>query len=233
MGATLELWPKQATQPRPVFSTFVLTVSDAKHKVYGSAVTFYESFPEEQLTDEQKEALGYESDGESRLNVNKSICLLSHWPFSYTFDKWLHFLYVGVPFGNHERVTVLFDPVESSCERRAPSYPRRTLRPAAAGRGAIPRAENFDPADAGQQGSRHTDTAGGFAAAAERRGLPAAVAQFGIGKQPACAAVGADRAENTDSLPQAGYSNCGRGSRFHFAVSLQVAVSVHPVVSVR
>lgn len=33
MGATLEMWPKQASQPKPVFSTFVLTVSDATDKV--------------------------------------------------------------------------------------------------------------------------------------------------------------------------------------------------------
>lgn len=33
MGATLEVWPVTARQPDPVFSTFVLTVSDAAHKV--------------------------------------------------------------------------------------------------------------------------------------------------------------------------------------------------------
>lgn len=95
MGATLELWPKEATHPKPVFSTFVLTVSDAKHKVYGSAITFYETYPEDKVNDEQKEILNYQSDSESVLYVNKSICLLSHWPFSYTFDKWLSFLYVN------------------------------------------------------------------------------------------------------------------------------------------
>lgn len=58
MGATLELWPAEAGKPRPVFSTFVLTVSDAKHKVYGSALTFYEEFPVEQITEEQKSLLG-------------------------------------------------------------------------------------------------------------------------------------------------------------------------------
>lgn len=44
MGANLESWPNDATCPPPVFSTFVLTVSDATHKVYGSAVTFYEKY---------------------------------------------------------------------------------------------------------------------------------------------------------------------------------------------
>lgn len=99
MGATLELWPKEATQPKPVFSTFVLTVSDAKHKVYGSAVTFYETYPVEKINDEQKELLNYNQfDSDCVLHVNKSICLLSHWPFSYTFDKWLSFLYVNIYF---------------------------------------------------------------------------------------------------------------------------------------
>jgi hypothetical protein len=33
MGATVESWPAEAAQPKPVFSTFVLTVSDASEKV--------------------------------------------------------------------------------------------------------------------------------------------------------------------------------------------------------
>ena len=42
MGATIECWPKVAYKPKPVFSTFVLTVADAAQKIYGSAITFYE-----------------------------------------------------------------------------------------------------------------------------------------------------------------------------------------------
>lgn len=95
MGATLEVWPTEAAQPKPVFSTFVLTVSDAKHKVYGAAVTFYESYSEENVTEEQKEQLGYKENSGTVLHVNKSICVLSHWPFSDTFEKWLTFLYVS------------------------------------------------------------------------------------------------------------------------------------------
>lgn len=34
MGATLEWWPINAATPKPVFSTFVLTVSDAAEKVW-------------------------------------------------------------------------------------------------------------------------------------------------------------------------------------------------------
>lgn len=96
MGATLELWPQEASQPRPVFSTFVLTVSDAKHKVYGSALTFYETFPASRLTEEQVKELGYDSKSNYVLNANKSICVLSHWPFSDTFERWLSFLYVSI-----------------------------------------------------------------------------------------------------------------------------------------
>jgi hypothetical protein len=33
MGCTLERWPFSAQQPTPIFSTFVLTVSDAAEKV--------------------------------------------------------------------------------------------------------------------------------------------------------------------------------------------------------
>lgn len=42
MGATVECWPKVACKPKPVFSTFVLTVADAAQKMYGSAIMFYE-----------------------------------------------------------------------------------------------------------------------------------------------------------------------------------------------
>lgn len=33
MGASLEVWPPEASQPATVFSTFILTVSDAAEKV--------------------------------------------------------------------------------------------------------------------------------------------------------------------------------------------------------
>ncbi|KAF5279524.1 hypothetical protein FQR65_LT03346 [Abscondita terminalis] len=100
MGATLELWPEKATQPNPVFSTFILTVSDAKYKVYGSAVTFYEKFDEMLLTKEQKELLDYSNSEGYALHVNKSICVLSHWPFSDAFEKWLLYLY-NIASSNH------------------------------------------------------------------------------------------------------------------------------------
>ncbi|XP_045468065.1 DENN domain-containing protein Crag [Harmonia axyridis] len=108
MGATLEVWPKEASRPKPVYSSFVLTVSDAKLKIYGSAITFYEEFPKNQLTKEQKEILEYEDDSDKVLNVNKSICVLSHWPFSDTFMSWLYFLY-DVVCGNKPQLV----PIES------------------------------------------------------------------------------------------------------------------------
>ncbi|XP_059061581.1 DENN domain-containing protein Crag isoform X2 [Achroia grisella] len=95
MGATLELWPNLAAQPKPVFSTFVLTVADATDKVYGSAVTFYESFPHAQLTEQQAETLGWRtgvSHSTHSLHANKCICLLSRWPFSDTFERWLLYI---------------------------------------------------------------------------------------------------------------------------------------------
>src|ERR1700710_3015077 len=65
MCATIESWPKIAIQPRPVFSTFVLTVADATEKIYGAATTFYEEYPEEKLSEEQKEGLGISLPGDS------------------------------------------------------------------------------------------------------------------------------------------------------------------------
>lgn len=64
--------------------------------MYGSAITFYEPYNEDQLTDEQIEQLQLPEDadpGDYTYNVNKCICLLSHWPFFDTFEQFLLFLY--------------------------------------------------------------------------------------------------------------------------------------------
>ncbi|XP_045776028.1 DENN domain-containing protein Crag isoform X2 [Maniola jurtina] len=95
MGGTLELWPNNAASPKPVFSTFVLTVADATDKVYGSAVTFYESYPHTHLSESQMEQLGWRagvSHSSHSLHANKCICLLSRWPFSDTFERWLLYI---------------------------------------------------------------------------------------------------------------------------------------------
>ncbi|CAH0399446.1 unnamed protein product [Chilo suppressalis] len=95
MGATLELWPNNAVTPKPVFSTFVLTVADATDKVYGSAVTFYESYPYTQLSESQMEQLGWRagvSQNTHSVHINKCVCLLSRWPFSDTFERWLLYI---------------------------------------------------------------------------------------------------------------------------------------------
>ncbi|XP_037292276.1 DENN domain-containing protein Crag isoform X2 [Manduca sexta] len=95
MGATLELWPNNAASPKPVFSTFVLTVADATEKVYGSAVTFYESYPYTQLTETQMELLGWRagvSHNTHSVHAIKCVCLLSRWPFSETFERWLLYI---------------------------------------------------------------------------------------------------------------------------------------------
>ncbi|RWS26767.1 DENN domain-containing protein 4C-like protein, partial [Leptotrombidium deliense] len=95
MGATVECWPKSCLQPRPLFSKFVLT-SDSASKVYGAAITFYEAYAEKKLTENQKIQLGYETEEDSdnkTLNVIKSICILSRWPFFDTFERLLYFLY--------------------------------------------------------------------------------------------------------------------------------------------
>ncbi|XP_049530518.1 DENN domain-containing protein Crag isoform X1 [Anopheles darlingi] len=103
MGTTLETWPhvpggdgKMKRKPiQPIFSTFVLTVNDGTYKVYGSALTFYEDFDDSTLNQQQKDLLewGTESPKTHSLHVNKSICILSRWPFGDTFEKWLQFLH--------------------------------------------------------------------------------------------------------------------------------------------
>ncbi|XP_071576670.1 DENN domain-containing protein Crag isoform X4 [Temnothorax nylanderi] len=139
MGATIECWPKVACKPKPVFSTFVLTVADAAQKIYGSAITFYEELQMEPDTSNCKnnqeimdtvennknsadnmeitkdkpqvkmkfkrsgilkklsilelERLQYTDPASQSLNISKSICILSHWPFFDTFEKFLVFLH--------------------------------------------------------------------------------------------------------------------------------------------
>lgn len=105
MCATIECWPKIAQQPRPVFSTFVLTLADGTEKIYGAAVTFYEKYPEERLNEEQMAALGVDNPGDKdtkSIHVNKCICLLSHYPFFDSFRTFLYYLTAMCRSGPHE-----------------------------------------------------------------------------------------------------------------------------------
>ncbi|XP_047738254.1 DENN domain-containing protein Crag isoform X2 [Hyalella azteca] len=107
MGATLESWPPQTKVPEPVFSTFVLTVtspqSDQVDKVYCAGVTFYERYDHAKLSLEQATQLKLkEHDGFNNLvYTNKSICLLSLWPFFDTFETFLKYLHQMVHSGPH------------------------------------------------------------------------------------------------------------------------------------
>ncbi|XP_074533081.1 C-myc promoter-binding protein isoform X2 [Halichoeres trimaculatus] len=97
MGATIECWPAHTKQSLPVFSTFVLTGASAE-KVYGAAIQFYEPYSDESLSESQRSQLGLPSsdlgsDGTRSVYSNKSICLLSHWPFFQSFRSFLTFLY--------------------------------------------------------------------------------------------------------------------------------------------
>lgn len=93
-GATIELWPIETAQPKPVFSTFVLT-SGLAQKVYGSAISFYERYDESHLTEDQKSRLGLTSDNAPKFRTYavKSICILSRWPFFDCFREFLIFLH--------------------------------------------------------------------------------------------------------------------------------------------
>ncbi|XP_058503689.1 DENN domain-containing protein 4B-like isoform X2 [Solea solea] len=98
MGVTVESWPLNTKYQLPVFSTFVLT-SASGDKVYGAAIQFYESFQRELLSERQSVRLGLLSVVDRRpitsrsLQVKKSICVLSHWPFFNVFQKFLTFIY--------------------------------------------------------------------------------------------------------------------------------------------
>lgn len=101
MGTTLEAWPHVPKSPAkreaiaPIFSTFVLTTNDGTYKVYGSALTFYENFNERYLTEQQKEFFDWDNpdiSGSHSLHVNKSICILSNYPFGDSFERWLMFI---------------------------------------------------------------------------------------------------------------------------------------------
>ncbi|KAM3870268.1 LOW QUALITY PROTEIN: C-myc promoter-binding protein [Diretmus argenteus] len=97
MGATIECWPAHTKHSLPVFSTFVLTGASGE-KVYGAAIEFYEPYSEGSLTERQRSQLGLQSadlgpDATRSIHTNKSICLLSHWPFFQSFRSFLTFLY--------------------------------------------------------------------------------------------------------------------------------------------
>ncbi|XP_078108122.1 DENN domain-containing protein 4B isoform X2 [Sander vitreus] len=98
MGVTVESWPLNTKYQLPVFSTFVLT-SASGDKVYGAAIQFYESFSRDLLSERQSVRLGLLSVVDRRpitnrsLQVKKSICVLSHWPFFTVFQKFLTFIY--------------------------------------------------------------------------------------------------------------------------------------------
>ncbi|XP_041853597.1 C-myc promoter-binding protein isoform X2 [Melanotaenia boesemani] len=97
MGAMIECWPQHTKHSLPVFSTFVLTGASGE-KVYGAAIQFYEPYSEENLSERQRSQLGLPSsdfgpDATRNVYSNKSICLLSHWPFFQSFRSFLTFLY--------------------------------------------------------------------------------------------------------------------------------------------
>ncbi|XP_073492619.1 DENN domain-containing protein 4C isoform X1 [Aquarana catesbeiana] len=106
MGATIECWAPKIKYPLPVFSTFVLTGSNAD-KVYGAAIQFYEPYPRERLSEKQMKQLGLLTAVDKKvltskiINTNKCICLLSHWPFFESFRKFLMFIYKLSVSGPH------------------------------------------------------------------------------------------------------------------------------------
>lgn len=101
LGSTIECWSKENSKVLPLLSNFILTL-DSGSIVYGVALTFYENFPLDELdtlTNAELKKLGYFSGFEQinkKLVVNKSICLLSRWPFFDLFEGFLNYLYKSV-----------------------------------------------------------------------------------------------------------------------------------------
>jgi len=101
MGANMECWPLNTTSSTTTKSTFVLTLQTGE-KVYGSAISFYEEYDEDLLSEEQKKLLKldkYKNKSERRILTNKCICLLSQWPFFEAFEKFLFFIYKRLLMG--------------------------------------------------------------------------------------------------------------------------------------
>lgn len=107
MGATIESWPMNNDKSvknvnlsdlKPVFSTFVLNVNSEDgsitKKVYGSVITFYEEFDQNNLNEEQCEMLKFNKNDPSRtLHSNKSLVILSRHPIFETYKSFLFFLF--------------------------------------------------------------------------------------------------------------------------------------------
>uniref|UniRef100_A0A1I8AET8 TRAF3-interacting protein 1 n=1 Tax=Steinernema glaseri TaxID=37863 RepID=A0A1I8AET8_9BILA len=108
MGAVIECWPEKCQPPDRNFSTFVLT-DESSTKYYGASVSFYEKY-KGKLTDEQLDKLELGGDirgqgavddstptndpaDEMTFHVNKSICIISRYPFFSAFKRFLFHVY--------------------------------------------------------------------------------------------------------------------------------------------
>ena len=103
MGATIECWPAEAMRTT-MTSAFVLTVKNFE-RVYGSVISFYEDYPEEKLTETQRQLLklnNWKSPTDRKIISKKCICLLSKWPFFDAFEKFLFFLHKRMLMGPHD-----------------------------------------------------------------------------------------------------------------------------------
>jgi hypothetical protein len=73
----------------------VLTLA-SREKVYGSAITFYEEYDEERLTEAQRKSLNlqkFRRKCDRHVFANRCVCLLSRWPFFEAFEEFLFFLH--------------------------------------------------------------------------------------------------------------------------------------------
>ncbi|KAI1733001.1 DENN (AEX-3) domain-containing protein [Ditylenchus destructor] len=104
LGASIECWADTCSEAERLFSTCVLT-DEKGTKYYGASLTFFEKYPKP-LTEVQLEALErsnateHESQraaNDSTIGMtyygNKSICIVSRYPFFESYRRFLYFIY--------------------------------------------------------------------------------------------------------------------------------------------
>lgn len=119
MGAVIESWSAECGPPEDLFSTCVLTDGDGT-KYYGASLTFYEKYTRE-LTQHQKDLLSFDMDAKNQEErpdspkevspdqlffMNKSICMVSRYPFFECFRRFLYYVYYMSVYPDSERVPI-------------------------------------------------------------------------------------------------------------------------------
>ncbi|KAE9550799.1 hypothetical protein FO519_005989 [Halicephalobus sp. NKZ332] len=119
MGAVIESWSVECGPPEELFSTCVLTDADGT-KYYGASLTFYEKYTQE-LNQHQKDVLSFDMESKNQEEnpdspkevspnqlffMNKSICVVSRYPFFECFRRFLYYVYYMSVYPDSQRVPI-------------------------------------------------------------------------------------------------------------------------------